>query len=144
MTRCALESIPLAGKIPVADIRKTMKAHGMRTKPTRKRLAQSQTSLSILDKTYTKIIITRPSGDEEKGSLSIRINENGLYFYLSYKTNRAYWIISERTLSDIKLRISLCDENQELRLNGFKIHFEKSTDYNQVSAALRVFKELSN
>lgn len=144
MTRCSLESIPLAGKIPAAHIGKTMKSHGMRIKPTRKRLAQGQTSLCILDKKYKKISITRPSGDEEKGWLSISIDEKGLYFYLSYEAGRAYWIISERTLPEIKLRISLCDENQELRLNGFKIHFEKLADYNQVSTALRVFKELSN
>lgn len=144
MTRCSLESIPLAGKIPAANIGKTMKAHGMRIKPTRKRLTQGQTSLSILDKKYTKITITRPSGDKEKGWLSVNVDENGLYFYLAYKTGRAYWIISERTLPEIKLRIALCDENQELRLNGFKIHFERLADYNQVSAALRVFKELSS
>lgn len=133
--RCKLESIP-PGTTDASKFRQTMKAHKIRHKPTRKATATG-TSLHILDKKYTKIAITGSNGKSHAGWLQVSISATGLYFYLSMAdAGRAYW------LHDPKLKVQLCEENKELRLSGYKIVFEKQTEYDAVAKSLQVHKEL--
>lgn len=82
----------------------------------------------------TGISVKRSNGKVEKGR-GVWISVSKGYVYLAYASGRVYWILTKIPVAK-RPKISFSDDGLVMRLNTYKITFNKKSDYNKVKRVL--------